>query len=406
VRSIDDLELRPVDPDAFPAYARAVEDAFAFAPNDADVERWRKVTEYDRFLGAYDGDEVVGTAGAFSFDLSLPGGGSAACAGVTVVTVRPDHRRRGLLRRMMAALAEQATQRGERYAALWASESPIYGRFGYGPAIPTLELEVPRVHSGFRVPADVGDVRLVGVEEALASFPALRERAARTRPGMLSRPDAHWQVTLDDPSEHREGGGPRRLALLPDRGYALYRVHPGWDGIASNFTVKLQELVGLDPEATASLYRFVLDTDLAGSLSAPGRPADDPLPHLVADRARVVTRWGSPIYLRLLDLPAALEERAWHGDDRLVLDVADASLPANAGRWALEVTDGVARCTATGDAADLVLDTRELATVHLGGQRLTDLLGAGLVASPTPGAAARFDRLAATPTAPWHTGEF
>lgn len=269
-----------------------------------------------------------------------------------------------------------------------------------------MSLEVPLASARFRRDVDVSGVRFVGVDQALDVFPRIRDAAARRRPGMLSRSAEHWRAELLDLPEDRDGAGPRRLAVLEDRGYVLYRLRPDETRGYPDGTVEVQELVAVDPEATAILYRFVCATDLATRLRAHARPVDDPLPLLVEDQARVEVRAWAPVYLRLLDLPRALVWRRYLGADRLVLEVADASRPANDGRWALEVTAGEATCTATTDAPDLVLDTRELAAAFLGGVPLARAAEAGHVEVRTPGAALRFDRLAAVPLAAWHTGMF
>lgn len=406
----DAPELRPPTADELPAFLRCLEAAFGEDASDAEVERFRQVAELDRFLGLFAPDgAIVGTAGAYSFDLSVPGAPPAPCAGVTVVSVRADHRRRGFLTRLMTAVLDQADARGEPFAALWASESGIYGRYGFGPAIPTSRLELPRDRSAFRadVEADTRSVQLVDAAEALAACPQVREAARAQRSGMLSRPDAWWRSWLEhDPSEGRDGAGPRRHAVIPGRGYAIHRLKPAWDHIAPDGTVVVEELVATDPAAHAALWRFLLDTDLSARTRASERPVDDVLPLLVAEPAHVRVTAGAPVYLRLVDLPAALTTRRYEGSDRLVIEVRDASRPRNAGRWSLSVVDGAATCERVEAAADLLVDTADLATVLLGGVRTTRLAAAGLIDAPVPDAAARLDRLVATDLAPWHTGMF
>lgn len=407
----DRLQLRPITDDELAAYLRLLEHAFGEDVSDEEVERFRIVAEPDRFLAAVGADgTIVGTAGAYTFDVSLPGGGTAPCAGVTVVSVRADHRRQGLLTRMMQAVLEDASRRGEPFAALWASESGIYGRFGFGPAIPTVRIEVPRDRSRFRaeVRADPAAVRIVDAAGALEQLPPVYEQLRRQRPGMLSRPEPWWRRWLGaDPKEHRDGAGPRVHALLDGRGYAVYRLKPNWDeSVTPDGTVVVEELVGLDPPAQATLWRFVIDTDLSVRTRAYGRPADEVLPLLVAEPAYVRHSAGEPVYVRLLDLPVALTARSYAADGRVVLGVRDAFRPDNSGSWCLEVAGGEARCTATDEAPEIVLDTRDLATVVFGGERTTRLAAAGVVELHRPEAAAMLDRLLATELAPWHTGMF
>ncbi len=151
-----DIELMRIDEGRFEAFRVAFNDVFGQTASEASAPIARGTAEYERFLGAYRSGQVVGTAGAFSFDLSLPWAEPAGCAGVTVVSVRADHRRRGLLTRMMTQLLDDADDRHEPFAALWASEGPIYGRYGFGPAIPTASIRIERDHAHFRVEADAG----------------------------------------------------------------------------------------------------------------------------------------------------------------------------------------------------------------------------------------------------------
>jgi predicted acetyltransferase len=321
--------------------------------------------------------------------------------------VRPDHRRRGLLTRLLRTIHDQARERGEPFAALWASESPIYGRFGYGPAIPTLELEARRAHIRFSVPAPVGDVALVDTATARRELPPIREAVRRERPGLLSRSNAWWDTLLDDdPVAERDGAGQRCHALVPGRGYALYRIAPSWTGGVPDGTVRVRELHATDPEAAAALWAFVTDVDLTSRIVAGARPVDDPVLTMIEDTARLTVTHGWPLYLRLLDLPAALTARRYATDGQLVLEVTDTHLPDNAGRWELVVVDGVATCRRSDHAPVLSLDTRELATVALGGVRVSQLAAAGRIAVHDADAVARFDAMLATPLAPWHEGMF
>src|SRR4051812_7108099 len=127
-----ELELRSVSMDEHAEFERTTWAAFsAHMPADAE-ERDRKSFEPDRSLAVFDGGSIVATAGALSFELTLPGLTSIPVAGVSYVGVLPTHRRRGLLRRMMRRQLDDVYRRGEALAVLTASESAIYGRFGYG----------------------------------------------------------------------------------------------------------------------------------------------------------------------------------------------------------------------------------------------------------------------------------
>lgn len=407
---MDGITIRTIAPDEVAAFSRAFEPVFGGEPTDHELARRARRLEPDRcFVGVGTDGAFVATGGAYTFDLALPGAAPVGCAGVTLVSVRTDHRRRGLLTRLIAELHEQARDRSEPFAALWASESPIYGRFGYGPAIPHLEVEVRRDHGGLTVPAPVEDVVLVDRDRARREFPPIREAVRNVRTGMLSRSGDWWDTILDDdPVGEREGKGPRCHALVPGRGYAIYRIRPSWTDLAPDGLVIVSELHAVDPEAAAALWRFVTDIDLTDRTVAGTRPVDEPYLAMVANTARMKVRQGWPLYVRVLDVPAALTARRYGEDGRVVLEVTDAGVPANAGRWLLEIEGGQASCRPTDAAAELVLDVRELATVSLGGVSVMQLVGAGRIGlgDGGPAAGARFDRMLRTPLAPYHEGRF
>ena len=396
----DTVTLGRVDDDGFPAFRRAFAATFGFENSDEELERSRWVAEVDRLVAARDADgRIVGTSGAFTFGMSLPGGGDAPCAGITVVSVRADHRRRGLMTRMMQQLFADADERGEPFAALWASESPIYGRYGFGPAVPTLGVTIERQHGALHHAGPVSEVELLDPDAVTDTLPDLYEVARRQRGGMMTRPDGWWRRLVADPPDARDGAGPLRYALLPERGFATYRLKPDWGTGTPVGTVHLEDLVALDPAATAALWRFVIDTDLAAKVEVVRRPLDDPIRTLLVDPTRASFGYGWPLWLRLLDLPAAVAARRYLVDGTIVLDVADELRPANAGRWRIEVADGTAHCERTDAAPDLTMDTSALATVLLGGVRATQLHLASWMHGE-PAAAAALDRLFAVDLAP------
>lgn len=396
----DGVELGPVTETSIADLRRAFAATFGFTPNGDDIERSREWTELDRLVAARDtGGEVVATSGAYSFQLSLPGGRTAGCAGITVVSVRADHRRRGLLNRMMTQLLDDAAARGEPFAALWASESPIYGRYGFGPAVPTLEVSIDRRHGALHAEGPLSDIRFIDTEAARTAFPPIYDRFRSTRAGLLSRSAGWWSRVLTHEPEPAESTGPLRLALLPDRGFVIYHLASAWTDGAPTGTVTIHDLVALDPAALAALLRFVIDTDLAERVELVRRAPDDPLLALLVDPARATVTAGWPLYVRLVDVPAALEARGYLGDDEVVLEVQDEGRPANAGRWRLTAVGGVGRCRPTDAEPDVSLDVEVLATISLGGVRATSLHDAGRLDSSFA-TALRLDRLFAAERAP------
>ncbi len=281
---------------------------------------------------AADGESIVGGAGAFQFDLTVPGG-PVRTAGVTVVGVLPSHRRRGILRELMRAQLDDIHARGEPLAALWASEASIYRRYGYGLASLCGDMDIPRAHAGFVRPVEgPGAVRIVGRDEALGLCPPVYDRACAETPGMLARSRTWWDArVLDDPEWRRAGGGELSVAVLEDdsgpQAYAIYRLNFAYeDGVPTGAVVVL-EAIGATAEAEIAIWRYLLDIDWMARIEAQLLPLDHPLLLLAAEPGRLRFRVGDGIFLRLVDVGAALAARSFEGDDSIVLKVATRSAP-------------------------------------------------------------------------------
>lgn len=403
----DELLLRPVTAEEFEDYERAAVTAFGEALPDDDLPRRLAVFEPDRSLAVFDGSQVVATSGAFSTALRVPGG-EVALGVLTAVSVHRGYRRRGLLARMIRRLLKDARERGEHLSALFASEATIYGRFGYGIASQEVNVRVDRRASAFRRDAPSGGrIRTVDLPTARDVIPPVYRRVRDRYLGMPARTPGWWDYqVLADPESERRGFGPKDYALHLNGdgeidGYAVSRLKPAWDARGPDGTVEVIELMAATPQAAAGLWRYCLDTDLSEHLRAGHRPADDPLFHLLADPRKAERTTIDGLWLRLVDMPAALEQRAWNGTDRLVLSVADAFCPDNQGHWSLEVADGKGRCTRTQDAADLHLDAESLGGLYLGQVRPSALAAAGRLRDVRPEAAARFDALLGITPLPW-----
>ena len=304
------------------------------------AERFARVLPFERALGVFDGNTVVAGAGAFPFELSIPGG-ALPCAGVTVVGVHPTHRRQGILGRMMRAQLAEIRERGEPFAALWASEETIYGRFGYGLAAQDVMIRASRTHAALHqgLPGRVGETRLVSHDEALRIFPRIYNRVRRTTPGFLSRSKAWWEVrTLDDRPERRRGSGEMNRVLLEidgrPVGYATYRIKPEFDGAVNKGHVDVLEAIGDSPLAVRELWRYLLGIDWIDSVVCELLPADHPLFLLVQRPNRLDWKVFDGLWLRLIDLPAALSARSVAGDGRITFEVtADPVFSDNIGTW-------------------------------------------------------------------------
>src|SRR6266540_4760782 len=163
-----DITIRKVDPDEWEAFCRVAELVFGDAMTDERRAMNKAAFEFDRGLTAEDGGELVATGGAYSLDLTLPGLTTIPVGGLTWISVLPTHRRRGILRRMVERHFDDVLQRGELASILIASESSIYGRFGYGPATQIASYEIDLRHASFARPAGgSGRVRALGGDEAL-----------------------------------------------------------------------------------------------------------------------------------------------------------------------------------------------------------------------------------------------
>ena len=405
---VEGLLIRPVTTEEHRAYLTAVGRQFGEDVSDEDVAAYRDLIEYDRTLAAFDGDRIVGTTAAISFSMAVPGGAAVSCAGVTAVGVASTHRRRGLLTAMMRRQLDDIAGRGEPVAALYASESPIYGRFGYGAAAPTVEFEIESAWAQLsHPPAAGGPIRLVSTDEAHDVLPGIYARAHPQHPGMMDRSAASWAHILGYDPEHARGGFSSLFrAVLDDRGYVLYRMDNTWRRGVPDKTLKVEELITTDDEALAALWQYCLSIDLVARVRAGARPPDDPLPSLLHNRARAWITPSELLYVRLVDVGAALTARSYTRPDSLVFDVTDAFCPANSGRWRLDAGPDGARCSRTDADAELSLDVRELGACYLGGVRFRSLARAGLVTEHRPDALRRADALFDTDRLPWNPREF
>ncbi|MCM0638682.1 GNAT family N-acetyltransferase [Cellulomonas wangsupingiae] len=330
---------------------------------------------------------IVATHGSYPFTLPVPGG-AVPCAGLTWVGVRPDHRRRGLMASMLRTHVERSLERGEVVSALFAAEAAIYGRFGYGSAADDVRLTLPR-RAALRDVAGSADltVDLVRFDAAVhtATVEDLYVRAGAGRPGWLARtpPELLTRVLADLPAA-RGGYEPLLLATVRRgddvRGAALLARQEQWGASGPEYPVRVRQASALDAAATHRLWTFLLDLDLTATVSTPALAVDDPLLHLLEDPRPTQRRLGDNLWVRLLDVPAALGARRYATPVDVVLDLSDTLLPANAGRWRLEVdAAGAAQVSRTDARGDLRLDVRELGALYLGGRSASALAAAGLV---------------------------
>ena len=401
-RHSTDYEIRPITPEEFPLYERAGTAAFGSHPTEPNSVHWRALVEFDRSLAVFDGPEIVGTAGALSFGLTLHGGATIPVAGVTSVSVLPTHRRRGLLRAMMRRQLSDVRGRGECMAVLGASESGIYGRFGYGIATSTMNYELDRRDARFlSMPPQTGRVRLVDHATAAGAYPEVYERFRQGQPGTVTRNETLWEHEILRQPEADQGMSARFYIAYTAgdgqvEGIAGYRIKQDWvDGIARSAVQVLgSQFVAATPAARAALWRFCLDLDLTQTVRAIAFPVEEPLRWMLADPRRMkVSALRDDLYVRLLDIPAALAARRYAAEGRFVFEVADAFVPETAGRYELRGGPEGAECRRTTANPDLALGVAELGAAYLGGVRFESLYHAGRVEERTPGTLARADAL-------------
>jgi predicted acetyltransferase len=380
----------------------------ASLPTDEELAISREITEFDRTLAFFDGKEMLATAGIFSYEMTVPGG-TLPCGGVTRVSVLTTHRRRGLLTAMMRRQLDDMHERGEPLAALYASEAPIYGRFGYGLGTYQAAVEIERSHAAFAKKGG-GNLSMVDVPTAIREFTRVWEQARPNQPGMLTFDERWMRNQLTDLELHREGASPHYRVLHQTgenpTGFAIYRIKMDWDPSGPNGTLRLEMLVATTAEAYAALWRHVLDVDLMARVSAEMRPVDEPLRFLLADSRQPKTRIEDGIWLRLVDVAAALAGRRYAVEGQLALRVRDAFCPWNDRQYELVGGPAGAECRSLDGAPDLALDAADLATVYLGGNRFRRLVEAGRVQELRPGAIARADLMFETDRAPWCPSHF
>jgi len=397
-----DTEIRAIAPEEFEAYARALELAFSERMTDEELERERLVAEPSRWHAAFEGGRIVGGAAAASYQVTVPGGREVSAAGVTAVGVLPTHRRRGINTALMRTQLDDVHALGEAIAMLFASEGGIYGRFGYGMASLLCEVDVEVDRSRFvRGYRPGGEVRLLSREDALPAMRPVYDAVRRERPGMVAVDDRWWEWLFFEKKDE----GPIFYAVHEgDEGidaFAVYRVKHEWPDSIAKLEVSVHRLMASTPQGWADMWRYVFDIDLVHKVGAWNRPVDDPVLRLMQEPRRLHFSVKDGLYVRLVDVPAALAARGYVGDGRTIFEVHDAFCPWNDGRFSLEVTRGEAICQPTTAEADIACSATDLGASYLGGASFRELHRAGHVDELRPGALAAADAIFASDPAPW-----
>jgi predicted acetyltransferase len=362
--------------------------AFGFTYEQQDIDDRRSIIDPERFHLAIDGGKVVGVAGVYAFEMTVPGGASLPTGGVTWVHVATTHRRQGLLTRLMSAVHDDLRARGEPLAALGASEGAIYGRFGYGMASVSRTTRLERHRATFRDDAPVGGhVRFIDIDEARDVLPKLWDRFRRQRAGELSLSDGWWEF-YEAVWRKPEEGFTAGLLLVHDDGYLAYRLKEKWEGGFTQTELRVEDNVWCTPEAHAALWKTVTSTDLVATITTSLHALDDPLPMWLVDpRAVCTTSLRDDLWINPLDPRTALAARRYDLSDLLVLQVADGP------RLELDAGPDGATVRPSRRRADLTLGPGELGALLMGGTRATALGLAGRIDEHTAGALRRADLL-------------
>ena len=396
-------ELRPVTPDEFLQLLRAESRAHSNRL-DHDPEELRPHFDLSRSIAVFEGVNIVGGCVSHRLEMSIPGGTSAV-AGVANVAVQPTHTRQGIMTRMMRHQLNDIHERGEPLAALFASESGIYGRFGYGVGTQHEYWKLERPYNGYAARYESpGRVVFVEPEDICERLPDVFRRSTEGRYGVFQKPPHRWEEEARapdalDPNPRVRGRG--RGGIF----YAAYEEDGRIDGYvsyrSSRPTIFVNELMAVTRNAAAALWRFCFDLDLMSVTEAVKRPLDDPLPWMLADPRRLQRTIRDGVWLRIVDVPAALEQRSYLQPGRLTLQVRDGTCPWNVATWELEGSPEGATCRPTDASPDLTIDVSALASAYLGTMGLHALHGAGLVDHHAHDALHRADRMFAVEHQPW-----
>jgi predicted acetyltransferase len=418
---VSDVEIvHPVPVDEVRAWASTLAVTFLNDPQGDSFDRYIAARARDwatfRSWGARADGRWVATLGSWPLRLRIPAGAAGTreivADGLTSVTVNATHRRRGLLTRMLAESLDEARQRGEAVSILVAAEWPIYGRFGYAPASRMSDYTFfPRSRDNLLAASGIGHVRQVDPAELGDIAPDVFERSRVARAGHIARDRSWWpaQLGLDGLQPVHHGKAP------------AYFVHEGPDGPdgllwwspVRDFDIdgtmgsaKVGDLSAANDNAYRNLWAYLAGIDVVSEITLTRRPIDEPIRWALSDgRALRNTYTGDDMWLRILDVPAALSARGYAREDRVVLDVADDDIGRyGSGRFVLD--SGTGECTPTTASADLELTQRALASIYLGGFSLREQSLTGAVTELTPGALDRVDAIFSTVLPPWNATGF
>jgi len=394
------ITLEEVDP-----FFTSLSTAFADARPDPDeVQSDKEVIEPDRTFAAFDDGRIVGCASVITQRMVVPGGALVPTAGITMVGVLPTHRRRGILRELMGMMLAQAAERGEPLATLYASQAVIYGRFGFGHAAVHLSFDMALDRVPWAPGTEAtGRVRLFTRDDALPLMRKIYDAAVAGRAGSVELDDrwlrvGFWESSKDDERQfyavHEDDDG------VPDA-FAMYNVKHEWPRGLPHLEMKVRRFVATSPASSASLWRYLFDVDLVSRVRVETRAVDDPLLWQLEEPRALRPELDDGLFLRPVDVAAALEARAYAADGRVVLGITDATITGNDGTFELIAEAGRGTCRASKAEPDIVGSIHAIGSVYLGGVTWASLAAAGRIEERTAGALAIADAMCRCDRAPW-----
>jgi predicted acetyltransferase len=399
--------IRAITLGELPAFVEAMTTTFFERPDAAKVAaELEPLWDLGRCHAAFDGARMCGTFRSWATELTVPGGERLPGSAIAGVSVLPTHRRRGILRALAAAEHGAIRERGEVVGLLFSAEYPIYGRFGYGPSTRQATWTLDALGTAFHG-TSTGSIEIVKPNaDAAAAMRAVFEAVRLTSPGEIRRRDFRWEFDL---GRATAWGDPWKgfVALRRDGagavdGYVRYHAEDRWEQRQPRMLVIVDDLHATSDEAYLALWRFLAEADLVGAIKAERRSVAERLPWFVVNaRAAVVSEVGDGLWVRLFDMPRALEARTYEREARLVLEVVDPDGGDGRQRLALDAGPDGATCRPTDRSADLTVPVAALGAAYLGGTRLRDAVVAHGHDEHADGALTRADALFRTANEPW-----
>ena len=401
------MEIRQVQENEFLQWRIAVRGSLGDHTNPQSTAYMRAHrVEIDRLLVCMDGKTIAGSGGADSFDMTLPGGTQVPVAGVAYITTAPTHRRRGIQRNIMKRIHHDARNRGDIATILWASQSNLYPRYGYGNTMPVHNWHIDLRHTKYEhAPTWTGHYVKAERDEAIPLMTEAYERTRPNRTGMITRTPKRWQYEIhpiDTKDEffiiYKEG----QNALA----YARYTIEIDPEDEFKG-TLHVKEAVAATDSAHAALWRYLFDQELVDDLKARARPVDDPLIWMLAEPRRLRRSLTDAIWMKLLDIPAMLQKRTYPVEDTLIMQIIDAETDESH-NFSVEFGNEGATSRPTSAEPDLVMNESDLAAIYAGAVECSMLANIGLidVSARTPDAALRADAIFRTSPAGWNPYHF